>query len=206
MLLIKLFLLIVSPVLLVIGGIWLIPQVLSVDDLRHCSSPVTAHEQCRPADAIVAISGGDTEARTRTAIQLYQEGWAPKLILSGAALDRRGISNAGAMRQQALQAGVPDSAILIDEQAVDTADNARGLRPIVRQYAFERIIVVTSPYHQRRASTEFTRALGDEVVVVSRPTYEDRYWPENQWWLSPYGWYLAISEAAKLIYLQVTNR
>ncbi len=206
MLLIKMFLLAISPLLLILGGIWLLPQVLSVDDLQPCSSPIATHEQCQPADAIVAISGGDTDARARTAIQLYQDGWAPKLILSGAALDKRGISNAGAMRQLALRAGVPDSAILIDEQAVDTAGNAQGLRPIVREYALKRIIVVTSPYHQRRASTEFTRALGDEVVVVSRPTYEDQYWPEDRWWSNPYGWYLAISEMTKLIYLQVTHR
>ena len=32
------------------------------------------------ADAIVAVSGGDTLGRTKHAIALYQEGYAPKLI------------------------------------------------------------------------------------------------------------------------------
>ena len=38
-------------------------------------------------DAIVAISGGETDARTAEAIKLYKDGWATHIIFSGAALD-----------------------------------------------------------------------------------------------------------------------
>ena len=40
---------------------------------------------CRKADAIVVVSGGDTNARTDEAIKLYKEGWAPLIVVSGAA-------------------------------------------------------------------------------------------------------------------------
>ncbi|MCD8561705.1 hypothetical protein LRY29_01400 [Candidatus Saccharibacteria bacterium] len=39
--------------------------------------------QCGAADAIVVVSGGDTPARTQAGIDLYQNGWADVLILSG---------------------------------------------------------------------------------------------------------------------------
>src|SRR5688572_846628 len=61
------------------------------------------------ADLIVAISGGETSQRTREAVRLYDEGYAPKLLFSGAAADRNGPSNAAAMRRYAIIQGVPDS-------------------------------------------------------------------------------------------------
>ena len=49
------------------------------------------------ADVIVAVSGGDTQARTEEAVKLYKDGWSHNLIFSGAALDANGPSNARAM-------------------------------------------------------------------------------------------------------------
>ena len=61
---------------------------------------------CRKADAIVAVSGGDTNARTDEAIKLYKEGWAPLIVVSGAAAaDKTGPSNAKAMYQRAINSG-----------------------------------------------------------------------------------------------------
>ena len=72
---------------------------LSPDDLKDCPRPGSG--QCQKAGAIIVISGGDTEARTAEAVKLYQAGWAPTIILSGAAADKSGPSNAAAMRKQA---------------------------------------------------------------------------------------------------------
>ena len=44
------------------------------------------------ADVIVAISGGDTDARTAEAVRLYKEGWGANIIFSGAAQDPTGPS------------------------------------------------------------------------------------------------------------------
>lgn len=207
MLIIKLLLLVVSPVLLAIGSIWLLGAVLAVDDLKTCKNgPDSSVAHCQPADAIIAISGGDTDARTREAIALYNKGWAPSLILSGAAQDKSGQSNAAAMEGQALRAGVPHEAIILDEQATDTAGNAAGLKPIAQNYRLKRIILVTSPYHQRRASVEFEHVLGKEITIINHPTPEDRFWEPDQWWLNPYSWYLALSETIKLLYVTVANR
>lgn len=179
---------------------------LGVDDLKNCpAAPQLSDSTCRPADAIVAISGGDTDARAREAILLYKAGWATKLIFSGAALDRGGISNAAAMRQQALKAGVNSNAMSIDEASIDTADNAKKIKQLVAFKDIRRIILVTSPYHQRRASIEFTRALGPEVQVINHPTPDDKFWPSN-WWLTPLGWWLALSELSKTIFTSTVGR
>lgn len=168
---------------------------LQPNDFALCpmtDQPVT-REGCDPADAIVAISGGDTEERTRHAIELYKNNWAPLIIFSGAAEDKSGPSNAAAMREQAVSAGVPRSDIITEGESENTRQNAFNTRDILTQKGINNILLVTSGYHQRRAYLEFSRSLeGYEVIVRNSPTY-DRDWGWY-WWLTPRGWYLAISE------------
>ena len=85
---------------------------LSPNDLGKCQS--VGEGDCRKADAIVVVSGGDTNARTDEAIKLYKEGWATLIVVSGAAADKTGPSNAKAMYQRAINSGVPEKAIVMD--------------------------------------------------------------------------------------------
>ena len=201
----KLVLVLLAPVILVLGFIILTPRILSIDDLQGCSGPEQTNSKCAPADVIVAISGGDTDARAREAINLYKQGWAPYVIFSGAALDKQGTSNAAAMKQEAVDAHVPESAILLDEASVNTADNASQVRPIVTRHNFKRLILVTSPYHQRRASIEFNRRMGDIATIINHPTSTDRYWNDNTWWMTPWGLWLGVSELVKVTFVSLSH-
>lgn len=195
---------IIATVAVVAGGLWGavsgVNSLLSVDDLKDCPAPSLAVAGCMPVDAIVAVSGGDTAARVTEAIKLYKQGWAEKVVFSGAALDKSGPSNAEAMRRQASAAGVPDRAILIETTAFDTAENAFNTSAMLA--GADRVIVVTSPYHQRRAGLEFKRFLGERVTVLNHPTPYDRLWPDY-WWTSWGGWWLAITESAKTLFVMI---
>lgn len=163
--------------------------------------PVT-RDGCNAAEAIVVVSGGDTPARTKKAIELYKNGWAPLIIFSGAAADKEGLSNAAAMRIDATSQGVPSSAILIEEFSENTTENAEKTRDLLQRNDIHNIILVTSGYHQRRASMEFTTYTeGNGVEIRNAPT-SDRDWGW-WWWLTPRGWYLALSEFGKIIALHM---
>jgi uncharacterized SAM-binding protein YcdF (DUF218 family) len=202
---IKLVLVLLTPIVLALGFILLTPPILSPDDISGCGGPQQVDSHCIAADAIVAISGGDTDARAREAIQLYNQGWAPYIIFSGAAQDKQGASNAAAMAEQAAGAHVPSSAILLDEASVNTADNASQVRSIVSARNFKRLILVTSPYHQRRASIEFNRRLGDIATIVNHPTSTDRYWNPQSWWTTPWGLWLGGSELIKVLFVSLSH-
>lgn len=190
-------------IILAIGAVMLLGRLLYIDDLAKCGpAPDASNAHCRSADAIVAISGGDTDARAKEAIKLYRANWAPRLVFSGAALDRQGTSNAAVMRTQAINAGVDASAITIDEVAIDTADNAKKTKQLLKPGVPQRVILVTSPYHQLRASIEFKRALGPTVEIINHSTPDDKVW-SSSWWLTPNGWWLAISESAKVLYINL---
>lgn len=151
------------------------------------------------ADAIVAISGGDTGARTAEAVKLYQDGWSKHLIFSGAALDPTGPSNAQAMALAAEEAGVPASAITLDETATDTRENATGVADILNRQSYHSIILVTSPYHQRRADLVFRRALGPDVTIISHSAV-DQDWRRSHWWATPASRSLTLAEVQKVAY------
>ncbi|HUD10901.1 MAG TPA: YdcF family protein [Candidatus Saccharimonadia bacterium] len=155
-------------------------------------------------DAIVAISGGETNARTAEAVQLYRAGWAHWLIFSGAAADPTGPSNARAMATDAEAAGVPASAILLDETSVDTSQNAINVAVIVRDHNFHSIILVTSPYHQRRAEIAFHQALGKSFTILNHSSY-DQQWRRSDWWATSYSRNLTYSELQKVAYELVTG-
>lgn len=196
----KYILIIVGIVLISIT--FLIPSYLGPDDLKKCGDQPSSVAGCSAANAIVAVSGGDTQARTAEAIKLYQHNWAPKLIFSGAALDPSGPSNAAAMKKQAITAGVPTSAIVTEELSQNTEENALNTVNIIKKEGVERIILVTSAYHQRRASIEFSKVFGPSVQIVNHPVAQDNQW-SGLWWMTPIGWWLAIGELVKILFLYV---
>lgn len=154
------------------------------------------------ADAIVAISGGETSARAEEAVQLYKDGYAPTIIYSGAAADTSGPSNAKVMKQQAVADGVGSDHILIDEISTNTAENAAAVAVIIRAHNLHSVILVTSPYHQRRASIGFHRALGDKFTIINHSAF-DQDWSRSRWWTHAYNYPTTLDELQKTFFLVV---
>ncbi len=188
---------IVLPFVLFVAIIGLIGVYLSPDDLAKCDTSPSAKDGCAKADAIAVVSGGKTAIRTAEAIRLFKAGWANYLVVSGAAADPNSPSNAAIMKQQAVAAGVPEAAIITDEIARTTKQNAEKTKDKTREYGIGRLIVITSPYHQRRAGLEFKRNMPSDTVVVNHPAPNDPDWP-MLWWLTPRGWWLSVSELVKI--------
>ncbi len=181
--------------------VFVLPGYLGPDDLAQCDKPGPG--TCAAADAIVAISGGDTTARTDEAIRLYKDGWGKRLIFSGAAADKTGLSNALAMKKYAVGLGVSDADISIEEFSQTTAENAVNTGLFIEKNNLKKIILVTSAYHQRRASLEFAARLGDKVTIMNHPVAHDRQWTDR-WWLTLTGWWLAYGELFKILILSLT--
>lgn len=199
---IKLLRFIVIVFVVFFGAVWAINSYLDVDNLRPCGITPSTKKGCEPADAVVAVSGGDTPARAGEAIKLYQNGWGKILIFSGAAADKSGPSNARVMKEQAIAAGVNPSVIVLDEISETTAQNASETSNIFKQHGVTSAILVTSAYHERRAMLEFDkRATG--VEIRGHPVASDSQWGPF-WWTTPIGWSLAISETVHSLILSIT--
>lgn len=178
---------------------------LQPNDFVGCNeTPLQGNEKCGPVDAIVVVSGGDTNQRTDAGITLFKQGWADVIIFSGAAKDKTGLSNATAMKLRALQAGVPANSIYIDELSETTAQNAVNTQSIFELLDFDTVMLVTSGYHQRRASLEFEKRAAN-TQILSHPVIEDKDWSFAWWWTTPRGWWLAGGELAKIVAFYVSG-
>jgi uncharacterized SAM-binding protein YcdF (DUF218 family) len=165
---------------------------------------IAPSDKLEKVDAIVVVSGGDTATRTTEGIRLWKAGYAPTLALAGAAADQ-GTSNAAVMRQQALAAGVPSSAILIEEKSTSTQENAEFLKPLTDAAGIKRIMLVTSPYHARRVEVTFQKAYGNGYEFLVHPATDSK-WRRSSWWHNADTTALTFDEFTKTFYTAFLQR
>ena len=101
------------------------------------------------------------------------------------------------MKRQAITAGVPASDILIEETSETTAENAVQTVRLLKQKQISSVILVTSAYHSRRVSIEFTKE-APNILTRSHPVAVDNQW-SNKWWTTVIGWQLALQELVKTV-------
>ena len=151
----------------------------------------------KPADAIVALSG-DTGARTETAVDLWKRGYAPVIIFAGASEDPNSVASGELMKREAVAEGVPASAIIVEPASTTTQENARLVAQLMTAHKFTSAILVTSPYHQRRAAYLFAREFPAVHLTFTNYPARDPEWDPNTWWLREPSRSLTVVELAKL--------
>ena len=172
--------------LLLSAALFFPQQVLCVD-----SGPVQA-------DALVVLGGGSFERPIRAA-ELYRAGVVPRILVSGAG---DGEEN----KRVLLSKGVPASAIEVESKSLSTKQNAQFSIPLLRAMKAQdlgatphptlspngaereaggrgpaganRVIIVTSWYHSRRALHAFQHYAPD-MQFYSRPSYYG--YPRAEW-------------------------
>jgi uncharacterized SAM-binding protein YcdF (DUF218 family) len=127
------------------------------------------------AEAIVVVSGnagknggmlGETEARLNRAVALYNEGLAPRLILSGGSKsDAETVADA--MKAAAIAGGVPENAITIEGASHSTLQNAIFAADIEDLSKAAPILLVTHRYHLPRANASFRWAGFSDITNVA---------------------------------------
>lgn len=159
------------------------------------------------SDYIVVISGGDTVGRTKKGIELYKQAYAPKLLLSGDAADPESPSNAKVMKKYAISNGVPEEDIIIEETSKDTRENAtQSILKLIKVGPEQQIILVTSPYHSKRARVEFQKAFNNQTIEakIISVNASDKNWGRF-WWLNPKSIIFASLEILKLPVVLIRN-
>jgi uncharacterized SAM-binding protein YcdF (DUF218 family) len=120
-----------------------------------------------PADYIVCVGGGmggnnlPTDAgwpRIYTAVQLYFDGWAPKIIFSGGGTE--GVTEAEVYAEAAAWLGCPPEAVAFEPGANGTADHPANLLRLEnpRVEKSSRLLIVTTPLHSKRVALCFAKA------------------------------------------------
>lgn len=103
------------------------------------------------ADAIILL-GGEPLARPMETARLYRMGVASRIYVSG-------IGDAARNRQILLSSGVPVQAITMEAKATTTYTNATLLKPLLAASNVRSALLVTSPFHMRRALATFRKIM-----------------------------------------------
>jgi uncharacterized SAM-binding protein YcdF (DUF218 family) len=124
-------------------------------------------DQARPADAIVILGsqvypgahpGPALTRRTQHAVALYSKGLAPVIICSGGQAGSESSTEAAAACALAATLGVPRAALLLEDKARSTEENALDTAAIMAAHELRTIVVVSDGYHLYRAGLLFRRA------------------------------------------------
>lgn len=125
---------------------------------------VPTPQRLRRADVIVVLGNRppvdaegnvmpETRRRVEAGVELFKAGLAEEMVMAGGPAPHDRVE-AEVMRDLAVELGVPAHAIRMERRSRDTIENARNTVALLcggMQPCYPSVIVVSSPYHLRRA-------------------------------------------------------
>ncbi|MFN8653281.1 MAG: YdcF family protein [Gemmatimonadales bacterium] len=132
-------------------------------------------DQHQPADAIVVLGAAQyngkpspvLRARLDHAVELYREGLAPAVVVTGGIGTGDRVSEATVSRQYLVAKGVPDQAIVVRPEGRSTHESMRSVAEWARVHEARRVLLVSDPFHMLRLRLEARRSA---LAAYTSPT------------------------------------
>ena len=153
-------------------------------------------------DAIVVLSG-EAVPRVAKGVELYRQGYAGIIIMSGGGRLTSSLTDADLMRKEAVDLGVPPEAVVLERESLSTYENAVNVKEIILRQNIKSFLLVTSNYHTRRSSQIFSRVLsgtGVQIITVSAP--DPKFNPDS-WWKNHEGQQRALTELVDILIYKI---
>jgi uncharacterized SAM-binding protein YcdF (DUF218 family) len=176
--------------------------------LSAAGDVLVAQDDLAPSDVIVVLAG-NSPFRARHAEALYARGLAPHVIISNEPLSSHGVqTNWLELREHGLvRLAIPDAAIVpIPEISDSTYEEALHSREIMQARGWRSAILVTDPFHMRRAALTFRQAFDPAgLTVIASPAEGSKYGVDN-WWTDRNAIMRVAQEYLKLSYYLALGR
>ncbi len=176
------------------------PRLYEGMSLREISEYLFCQDDLAPADLIMVFGGKRLERADRAA-ELYQAGVAPRILITGG--DKRGIGRCEAevLKERCVELGVPDEAITIECESVNTIENVRMSVALVEEQIgwrnMQNVILISAPYHLRRVKQAVAHYIPRAVKITCCPDSRTDVTREN-WWHTPEGQSVVYRELEKV--------
>lgn len=140
-------------------------------------------DEARPVDAIIVLgaaqyNGRPTdvfESRLQHGLDLYNRGLAPVIIVTGGKQNGDTYTEAETGEQWLLNRGVPQSAILMENQGRDTWENIDGAHKAAEGRNIKSVLIVSDGFHLFRAK-RMAEAVGFDAYTSPAPNSPIRPW------------------------------
>jgi uncharacterized SAM-binding protein YcdF (DUF218 family) len=196
----KLFIIVAAIVLLLCAALYLTHETI----LLAIGNFLVIQDDFLPADVIHIIAGPDY--RTDYAIQLYKKGYGRQLFFTGGLCHIHQDYHGERGRHRSLEQGVPPEAIAFDDSEVtSTYSEVERLKEFIAlsPVPIRSVIVVSDPYHMRRARWTYHRLLGDGIEVFMAPVTFELSPYQRRWWSDEESRKLVMEEYLKIAYYYV---
>jgi uncharacterized SAM-binding protein YcdF (DUF218 family) len=107
--------------------------------------------------------------RINHAINLYKDGRVERIMLTGGYGHGAAFAEAEVARIYCLDQGLPESALLMETKSTTTWENLREAKPILDDNGWESALIVSDPWHLKRA-VAMARRLDIEARPAGTPT------------------------------------
>ena len=114
-------------------------------------------------------ASGALRRRTEHAVSLWNNGKAPIIVLTGG-VGRFHPSEAQAAADVARSLGVPDGALILEEESTTTAENAALAAKAFEGPEHRAVLIVTDNYHAWRCRRLFSKHFGSAHAIGSTPS------------------------------------
>lgn len=172
--------------------------------IANLSRLVTVDHQPAAADAIVVLGGDNDGSRLRKGLQLHADQMAPRLIL--VAGSRKSWESVA--KKLGLDCDLEGRGAIFLEGSTDTRTDAQLTLKYSRENNLPNILVVTSPYHSRRAQFVFNDIFagsGISATVISSGDYGHLLPPTaGPWWRDRPTLETVWLELGKILYWELT--
>ena len=136
-------------------------------------------------DCILALGSHDLRVPERAA-ELYLEGFAPLLIMSGGLGNfTQGVwkeKEADKFAAVAIEKGVPRESILIENNSTNTGENIMFTQQLLKEKGLDpkSFIVVQKPYMERRSFATFKKHWPEKKLLVTSPQISFEEYPNEE--------------------------
>ncbi|MCC6442790.1 MAG: YdcF family protein [Armatimonadetes bacterium] len=165
--------------------------------LTYAARSLIVTHPLEKADIIIALSGESSGEREAHAADIWKAGYAPRILVAGCRIAWK-TNEAECMKRHLLELGIPESAILMEKEGENTVQQATNIQKRIEPLGAESLILVTSPYHTRRALRLFRDVFGPEYRIISSPVQASRFRIE-EWWTRSYDTRMVMSEFIKWV-------
>ncbi len=162
---------------------------------------LVVRDDLHPADVIHVIAGDDY--RTDYAVQIFKQGRGKMIFFTVGWCDEHQVHHGQHGRERSMAQGVPSDAIAYDDSSVtSTYDEAERLKEWIarRPTPVHSVIVVSDPFHMRRARWAYRKVLGKKIEVQMAPVPFEMTPLRRRWWTDWRGRHYVRDEYEKLVY------
>lgn len=190
--------------------VWLsLPAILTA-----CARALIRTDPPARGDLAVVLGGGEGE-RLGAAVRIYKQGRAGGLLITDPGVPllpvysgEDSLTMGEVKRRLAIRRGVPPDRVWLLEGGTSTYEEAVGSLRFLRDHGAAEAIIVTSPFHSRRARATFRSVFAGSGIAIHLETLPLAESEEQvaRWWMREEETMAVYTETVKLFYYWCRHR